>query len=124
MLLHLYLYLQGVQIVHPVHDHQVMCRGAAHLQKRRLDLGREHVHAADDQHVVASAREPGDPGRGPAALTGAAVHAGQILGAVADQGNSLLGQGGDHQLSGDAVRHGPESLPVHDFRQEMVLVDM
>ena len=61
-----------------------MGSGAAHFQKRRLNLAWEYVNAPDDQHIVGSSGESGDTGCGTAAGAGAVVDAGQILGAVAD----------------------------------------
>ena len=52
------------------------------------------------------------------------INAGQILGAVTDKRQSLLGQGGDDQFAFHAVPQWFQGLLVHDFRQEMVLMDV
>ena len=101
-----------------------MGRGPAHFQKGRFNLGREYIDAADDQHVIRPSRKPCNPGSGPAALTDFVVDAGQILGAVTDKRQPLLGQCGDDQFALHAVPQRFQGLLVHDFRQEMVLMDM
>jgi len=89
-----------------------------------LDLGREDVDAADDQHVVGTAGDLLHPHQGPAAGTGLVEQPGDILGPVADQRDGLLGQGGEDQFSQFAGRQDATGIGIDDLGQEVVLEDV
>lgn len=81
-----------------------------------LDLTREDVDAPQDDHVVAAAGDlPDAAERGP---RGARQQPRQVAGAVADDGQRLLGERGQHQL---ALLGGLLAERVHDLRVDVVL---
>ncbi len=104
-------------------DHEVR-RGAVHPQQRFLNLGREHVHAADDHHVVGTPLDPAHPDRG--ASTGAlvVVKPRKVAGAVADDRTRLLGQAGDHQFALLALGDRFKGVGVQARDQNIVLLDV
>ncbi len=86
-------------------DHElVVGRELRDREKRALDLAREDVHAADDQHVVGPADDPRHPGE--RAATGARLmrERGEVAGAVTQQRQRLLRQRREDELPDIAVR--------------------
>jgi hypothetical protein len=90
-------------------------------QDQFLDLGREHVDAADDHHVVGPA---GDLFHAPHAARRAGQQAGQVAGAVADDRQRLLGQRGEHQFALLAVGQHFAGLRVDDLGVEVIFPDV
>ena len=113
---------------HPQVVHRAVARQHALVVRRQfraaqdqlLDLGREHVDAADDHHVVAAAGDLFHPAHG---ACGAGQQARQIARAVADDGQRLLGQAGEHQLAFLAVGHRLAGIGVDDLGVEQVFPD-
>jgi len=98
--------------------------GALDVEEYRLDLGRIDVYPFDDEHVVGAAHDPADPGHGAATGAGLRDDPGQIPGAVADDGKTFLGEGGDHQFAGFSRRDRFQGIGIDDLDQEVVLVDV
>ena len=84
-------------------------------------LRREDVHAADDEHVVGAAGDLVHAHQGAAAAAGLEEQPGDVLGAVADEREGLLGQGGEHQFAGLAAGQRFQGLRVDHLGQEVVL---
>ena len=82
-----------------------------------FDLGREHVDAANDQHVIAA---PGDLVQAPHRPRSTWQQACQVAGTVADHGQGLLAQGGEHQFAHLPVRQHFACHRIDDFRVEVV----
>jgi len=96
----------------------------AHLHQDTLDLRREDVDSPDDEHIVGSARYPVHPHMGASADAGLEAERGHVTGTIADDGESFLGDGSEHQFSHFAMGQDFTRLRVHHFRDEMVLEDM
>ena len=80
------------------------------------------VHAAHDEHVVAPAAQAGDAGHRAPARARLLGDRADVAGAVAQQRQRLLGQGGEDQL---ALLAGPDGLAggrFDDLHQEVVLL--
>src|SRR5699024_8525548 len=82
-----------------------------------FELGREAVHAAQDDHVVIACSNAVQAAHG---TCGAWQNAGEIVGAVANNRQSFFGQGGDDKLTIFTIRKRLESFWVHDFWVEVV----
>src|SRR5204862_262555 len=80
-------------------------------------------HALDDEHVVGPALDARHPDRRATADAGRGVEAGHVAGAIPDDGERLLGQGGEDELALHPGRHGL-ARGVDDLGEEMVLVDV
>ena len=120
---HLHLYLEGVGVVHPVHDDQVV-GGITVVQQHRFDLAGEHVDAPDNQHIVGAALGLGHPDVGPAAGALLPGEGADIPGAVAEEREGLLVHGGEHQLALLSLGEYLSGIGVNDLRDEVVLVDV
>ena len=94
-----------------------MGREARLVRERRFHLRREEVGAADDEHVVAPALDALDAAHGPG---GAGHEAGQVAGAVADDGHRFLGERGEDELAFGAVGEHFAGFRIDHFGQEMV----
>jgi hypothetical protein len=91
-------------------------------QQGFLDLGGEHVDAAQDDHVIGT---PGDLFHPPHARSRRArQQPRQVAGAVADDRKALLGQRGEHQLALFAVGQHRAGPGIDHFGIEMILPDM
>ena len=90
----------------------------------RLDLRRKDIDAANDQHVVGAAAHTCDAGMGPAADARFIGYAGNIPGAVTDQGNTLLGDGCNDQFTAFTLSQALTGFGIYDLRDEVVLPDM
>ena len=102
-------------------DHQlVLARELAVLQHQFLDLRREHVDAADDQHVVAAAD---DLAHAAHAARGGRQQARQVARAVADDRQRFLGQRGEDEFAFAAVGQHLAGLGVDDLGVEVVFPD-
>ncbi len=87
-----------------------------------LDLGREHIDAAQDDHVVGT---PGDLLHAPHARpSGARQQPRQVAGAVADDRKCFLGQRGENEFALFAVGQHRAGFGIDHFRVEMILPDM
>ena len=89
-----------------------------------LDLAREDVHAADDEHVVAAAGDALHARKRTAACALAGDDPRDVPRPVADDRDALLGERREHDLAVLAVGHGLERLGVDDLDQEVVLEDV
>ncbi|GAF26231.1 acyl-CoA synthetases (AMP-forming)/AMP-acid ligases II [Moorella thermoacetica Y72] len=119
-----YFDLQGIQGTLAVDDEEVVGFGPPHLQEDALHLGGEDIDPADDEHVVGTTGEAGYPRVGAAAGTGSGDQAGDIPGAVTDDRQGFLGEGGNHQFA--PLARG-QLLPGHridNFNQKVVGKDM
>ena len=97
-----------------------MRRDATRGQHLFLDLGREHVHAAQDHHVI---RPPGDLLHPPHRPRGAGQKPRKVAGPVADHRQTLFGERREHQLAQFPVRQHFARLRVDDLGQEVILPD-
>ena len=115
--------VQGVGVVHPVHQDLIVGRIAL-VEEHRLDLAGEYVDAPDDHHIVAAAHGLGHAHE--VAPAGALLPAqdADVPGAVAQERECLLVQGGEDQLALGAFRQHFPGLRVDDLRIEMVLIDV
>ena len=110
--------------VHPAGAGQVQLevrRQGRDLEDELLDLGREEVDAAQDDHVVGAAGDLLHPAHG---AGGARQQPGQVAGAVADDRHRLLGQRGEDQLAELAVGQHLAGDRVDDLGVEVVLPDV
>jgi hypothetical protein len=86
-----------------------------------LDLGREDVDAAQDDHVVGAARDLLHPPHRPRR---AGQQAGQVAGAVADDREGLLGERGEDKLPHLAIGKDFAGHGVDDLGVEVILPDV
>src|SRR6266702_4798728 len=87
-----------------------------------LDLGREQIDTAQDDHVV---RAPGDLLHPPhPGASRAWQQPRQVAGAIADHRKGFLGQRGEHQFALLAVRQHRAGLGIDHFGIEMILPDV
>lgn len=113
------LHQQG-EVVHAalLREHALIARAQAVVFGDDLfELGREAVHAAQDDHVVIAC---GDAVQAAHGTCGAWQNAGEIVGAVANDRQRFFGQGGDDKLTIFTIRKRLESFWVHDFWVEVV----
>ena len=101
-----------------------MGREAFRFQKNSFTLGGVDVHAANDEHVIRTSCEAFQAGKGTPAGAGGATQAGDVAGAVTQQGDALLCQGGKHQFTAFTFRQYFSGIRVNDFRQEVVFLYM
>ncbi len=106
----------------PLDDELVVRRELRDREERPLDLAREDVDAADDQHVVGPSDDARHPGERAAAGAGLARERGEVAGAVAQQRQRLLRQRREDELADLAVRHRLARLRVDDLDEEVILV--
>ena len=125
-LAHLHVDVQGIRVVLAAHDDLIVGGqvAAADLQQHFLDLRGEDVHAADDEHIVGAAHGLGHADVGPAAGTGGPIQHADVAGAVAQQGEGLLGDGGEDQLALGAVGQDLAGVGVDDLGDEVVLTEV
>src|SRR5699024_6976281 len=113
------LHQQG-EVVHPplLREHALIARTQAVVFGDDLfELGREAVHAAQDDHVVIACSNAVQTAHG---TRGAWQDAGEIVGAVANDRQRFFGQGGDDKLTIFTIRKRLEGFWVHDFWVEVV----
>ena len=89
--------------------------------KHLLDLAREHVDAADDQHVVAAAGDALHTAERPPARARLGDDPRDVPRAVADDRDALLRERREHDLADLAVGHGLKRLGIDDLDEEVVL---
>ena len=112
---------QQIEIAFP-EDFQLVERSQGlGLHEHRLDLGGKDIDAADDQHVVGAAGDPFHPHVGATAAAGRGVEHRYIAGAVADDREGFLGQRGEDDFTGFAVRQRLTGMDIDRFDQEMIL---
>ncbi len=117
--------IEDVERVRALQAQLVVRRQPRNREQRRLDLGREDVDAAHDQHVVGTALDPADPRKRPAARARRAGERGEIARAVAQERHRLPRQAREHELALD-VRPAARA-PVSgfdDLDDEVVLADV
>ena len=95
----------------------VVRRQLGTFQNVLFDLRREHVDAAHDHHVVAAA---GDFFHAPHGAGCARQQACEVARAVANDGQGLLGQAGEHQLAHLAIGHWLAGFGMDDLWVKMV----
>src|SRR5574343_15188 len=110
-------HFQVVEVTIAGNDDLVIAGQALVAQDLLLDLGREDVDAADDQHVVGTAGDLADTAE---RAGGRRQQAGQVAGAVADDREGFLGQRGEHQFALFAVGQYFPGFRVDDFGVEMI----
>ena len=114
--------VECVGVVLAIHDDLVV-GSVAFLEEHCLDLAREHVDAADDHHVVASAHRLAHLDvRSAAGALFARQHA-DIARSVAEKRERLLVERGEYQLSLCAVGKRLACVGIDDLGVEVVLVD-
>ena len=121
---HLHAHLDGVHIVDAVDDDLIRFAQFVHAHEHALDLRREHVDAADDEHVVRPADHARHARERPAALARLVCERSDVLGAVAQDGHPLLGERGDEHFALLALVEDFIMLDVDDFGVEHILVDV
>ena len=84
--LHLDLDLDLVESTLAEQDDPIPRLDALDVLQHRLDGGRVDVHTSDDQHVVGTRIHLAVPGEDPSARARSPADAGQVTGAVADNG--------------------------------------
>ncbi len=104
LVLELHLDLDLVHIPHPVEFDQIVLADLGHGHEDGLHLHGIDVDALDDDHVVAASGDAVDAPVHPAAGTGTGQKAGQVPGAVADDGHALAAERGHDQFPEFAVR--------------------
>ena len=87
---------ERVQVPLLAEDQQVVGRQRRHPADQLLDLRGEHVHAADDEHVVGAAGDLVDAAH---RARSRRQQPGEVARAVADHRQRLLGERGEHQLA-------------------------
>ncbi len=112
---------QGVEMAVPIELELVVGSEFRNPDQNLLDLGREHVDAADDQHVIGAA---GDLLHAAHRARGTGQQPRQVSGAIADHRKGLLGERGEDKLAELAVGHDVAGLRVDDLRVKMVLPDV
>jgi hypothetical protein len=111
------------QLVEPVRprEHELeVRREGGHAQDQLLELGREEVDPAQDEHVVAAAGDALHPPHRPRCPR---QQARQVACAVADERQRLFRQRREHELAALAVRKRVARVRVDDLRIEVVLPD-
>ena len=94
------------------------------FQQHAFDLRREHVDAADDQHVVGAAARLAHAHRRAAAGALLVVQRADVTRAVAQQRQRLLADAGEHELAVFAVGQRLAGRRVDDLGVEEILVDV
>ena len=80
-----------------------------------LDLRREHIHAANNEHVVGAAHDAVDFLMRTAAGALARNEARKVARAIANERGALTRERGNDELAEFAVGHRLEGVGVHDF---------
>ena len=115
---------QHFQVVHRAitREHALVVRGQfAALEDQLFDLAGEHVHAANDHHVVAAAGDLFHAAHAWARSTW--QQAREVTRAVTNDGQRFLGQAGEHQLTHFTIGHRLAGFGVDDLRVEVVFPD-
>src|ERR1035441_8027141 len=81
---HFHVHFHGVQAFVARQDDLIMGQRAFHGEQRGFDLRGENVHAADDEHVVAAARDAAHAAHGAPARAGPLRQHTDVARAVAD----------------------------------------
>lgn len=100
----LHINLDFIQIPLLADGNQIVRANAVNTQQHFLNLRREDIDAADDEHIIGTAFNLGHARSGTATGAGGVVEVGNILGAVTDQRQCLLGDGGDNQFAAENRR--------------------
>src|SRR6266850_2664769 len=116
------LYQDGQMVERPLPGNleRVMRAEPRLLEDQLLDLRREQVDAADNQHVVGAS---GDFLHAAHGAGGAGQQARQVPGAIADDGQRFLGERGEYQLAFLAVGKRLAARRVHHLGIEVVFPD-
>src|ERR1035441_4712495 len=118
---HFHLYFHRVQAFVARQQDLIMRHGAFYRQQRAFDLRGEDVHAADDEHVVAAARDAADAAHRAPARAGLGGQHADVARTVADHRHGLLAERGQHQFALFSVRHDASRLGIDHLRVEVVL---
>ena len=119
----LYVDLKGIFISDTIYQDLVV-RCIALLQQNRFDLGREYIHATDDEHVIAASLGFAHLNMGTSAGALLPGQYAEITGPVTDQRESFLGDAGEYQLSFFTLRKNLTGLRIDDLGNEMIFVDV
>src|SRR6266545_4045297 len=103
---------------------EVMGRRPLDAQERLLDLRREDVHPADDEHVVRAPDDAAHADAGAAAGAGPPVERGEVARPVAEHRQRLLRERREDELARLAVADRLERLRVHALDDEVILLDV
>ena len=96
----------------------------AHFQQNRFDLGRKHVYAADDQHIVRPAQTFFHPDNCPPAGTLIGLQHSEVARAIAQQRQRFFGQACKNKFARGSVRKNFLCNGIYDFRNEMIFKDV
>src|SRR5262247_367287 len=113
-------HLERVEAAVATHLEHVVRRELRLPGDQLLDLRREDVHTADDEHVVTAA---GDARHAPHRASGPWSEARQVPRAVADHRQRFLSERGEHELPGAAIGQDVAGRGVDDLRVEVILPD-
>ena len=108
----------------PVDDDRVLAAERGIVEHDGLDLAREDVDAADDQHVVDAAAEARDPPMRAPARARPVDEARDVAGPVAQDGKRLLRQRRQDELAALSGRDGSARLRIDDLGEEVVVEDV
>ena len=103
--------LEVVEVLLAVDDDEVVRAHALDLEEHVLDLAGEHVDAADDEHVVGALAHLAHARQRAPALAARRVERRQVVGAVAQEREGLLGERRDDELALLAVRRAAPRSP-------------
>ena len=109
-----------VEVVLAGENDQVVGKGIFDLENRCLDLRREDVDPANDEHVVAAPVDPAYPADGAPAAGWGGENGGDVVGAVAQNRHRLLAEGAENQLTFFSIGKGFAGLGIDNFGEEMV----
>ena len=108
----------------PLDDELVVRLDAVEAEQHALDLAREDVDAADDEHVVGAAEDARHARERPPAHARLPRERREVAGAVAQQRERLLRERREHELADLAVGNRRAGLGIDRLDEEVVLVDV
>ena len=101
-------------------DEHIMRGDVLDVDENVLDLGREDVHALDDEHIIGTTHCFRHTGMGTAAGTWLIRDFRDVFCAVTQNGHTTAGQCGDNQLSDLVFAQTFAGIVVDDLRQEVI----
>ena len=115
---------QGIKVAFTEYFELIERRQSFSLHQNRFDLTREDVDAANDQHVVSASSDSLHTNVSAATATGRRIEGGYIAGAIANDREGFLGQGGNDDFAGFAIGNWLTGVHVHRFDQEVIFKDV